>query len=407
MGPRLVVRRRGDRVIVAVDVDPTGQTLDTQSSALAGLAPDFNGQALAAYADVVPQERAVPPLRSVSAPPGVTLSDGRLLRLAASCSQGVGVSSALELYPVDLEPVRALRLTRQSLAAAEALSVDEIHSRVQARFPQAQLPTRPELDRVLAEADVIVTWAGDRDRFVRHGTVVGDLSTMTSVVSRHPTRSAHFRPAAPASTFVNAATVQAREVEDRLIRSLEVGGFLALRVATSQGPAVRRELVRFTVAPYEMVTVDIERWFLDELLASAQAVNVSWEKVLTADLATEGTDYVNLRRLTHEAAGRLEARVLKAGPLVLAWNPGILAAYDEVNVLDRLRMQAGLATSELQTLWVVVFGSSGNAHPMVDGRPLPVEGPAEWLDLSTPWLKNLQGSQLTSPPPAAVAKGTS
>ena len=75
-----------------------------------------------------------------------------------------------------------------------------------------------------------------------------------------------------------------------------------------------------------MVTVDIERWFLDELLESAKAVNVGWEKLLTADLATEGRDFVNLRHLTHDAAGRLKERILRVGPRVIAWNPGILAA---------------------------------------------------------------------------------
>ena len=214
---------------------------------------------------------------------------------------------------------------------------------MRARFPQVQLPSRPELDRVLAEADVVVTWSSDRDRFIRHGTVVGDLSTTTSVVSRHPTYVASFQPGAPGGIGIDSEIARAQEVENRLRRSLEIGGFLALRVATSQNPSVRRELVRFTVAPYDMVTVDLERWFLDELLASAQAVNVAWEKVLSADLATEGADYINLRRLTHEAAARLEARVLRAGQRVLAWNPGILAAYDELNVIDRLRMRAGLA----------------------------------------------------------------
>ena len=44
---------------------------------------------------------------------------------------------------------------------------------------------------------------------------------------------------------------------------------------------------------------------------------------------------------------------------------------------------------------------------MVDGQPIPVEGPAEWLDLPTPWLKNLQREELTAPSSAATVKGTS
>jgi serine/threonine protein kinase len=419
---RLLVRRRGDRAIVAVDIDPTDQDTTGGSSALTGLGSGFDGQALAAYAanlgtradelvtsqaDVISQDRAVQALRSVKAPAGVTLSDGRLLRLAASCSQRVGVSSALELYPLNLDPVRALRLTRQSLAAAAELTVDEVRSRVQARFPHAQLPSRPELDRVLAEADVIVTWAGDRERFVRHGTVVGDLSSMTSVVSYHPTRFAPPAPGSSAPAALDVETASAQEVEDRLERSLQHGGFLALRVATSQGSAVRRGLQRFTAAPYDMVTVDLERWFLDELLASAKAVNVAWERLLTADLATEGTDFANLRRLTHEAARRLEERIPRVGPRVIAWNPGILATYDEINVIDRLRMQSGRANSDLQVLWLVVFGPTGEARPVVDGKPIPVEGPAEWLDLPTPWLRNLHREQLPASSLATLAKRTS
>ncbi len=296
--PRLVARRRGGRVIVAVDFDSSAQDSEGNASVLTGLDANFDGRALGAYAatlgdkadelvgsqaDVIPLDRVVTQLRLVSAPEGVTLSDGRLVRLAASCSQRVAVSSALELYPLDLDPVRALRLARQSLAAANELTVDEVRSRVQARFPLAKLPTRPELDQALAEADVVVTWAGDRDRFVRHATVVGDLSTMTSVVSHHPTGIGGYRrPSALAATEVDPAVVLARDVEGRLQRSLEHGGFLALRVATSQGPAVRREMARFTGDPYRMVTVDLERLFLEELKASAHARNVGWEKLLSA-----------------------------------------------------------------------------------------------------------------------------
>jgi len=422
--PRLVVRRRGDRVIVAVDFDSSARDAEGEGSVLAELESDFDGQALGAYAaalgdkanelvgseeDVIPQDRAVAQLRLVATPEGITLSDGRLLRLAASCSQRVAVSSALELYPLDLDPVRALRLARQSLAAATDLTVDEVRSRVQARFPLAELPIRPELDQALAEADVVVTWAGGRDRFVRHATGVGDLSTMTSVVSRHPTRMAGYqRPSVSAAIEVDPAVALARDVEGRLQRSLEHGGFLALRVATSQGLAVRRELARFTGDPYRMVTVDLERWFLEELQASAQAKNVPWERLISADLAPEGTtDYTNLRILTSEAARRVEERVSDAGRRVLAWNPGILAAYDELNVIDRLRGQAGLATSELQTLWLVVFGSTSEAMPTVGGQPVPVQGVSEWMDLTEPWLKNLHGQHLPTGTEAATSKGIS
>lgn len=418
---RLLVRRRGDRVIVALDT-----TLDITASD-ANDERTFDGAALGAYAaalgdradelaagrdgtlaDVVPQDRAVAQLRTIPAPDGVALADGRLLRLAAACSQRVAVSSALELYPVDLDPVRALRLARQSLASATELTVDDVRSRVQARFPFAKLPDRPELDQALHDADVAVDWVGERQSFIRVGTMVGNLTSMTSVVSRQPTRAVPGRRTVPPPDQVDPDVALANEVEGRLQRSLAHGGFLALRVATTQGPAARRELARFTGGPHRMVTVDLERWFLHELQAAAQARNVSWDKLITADLAAEGTtDHTNLRILTHAAAAKLEERVATAGARVLAWNPGVLASYGELGMVDRLRERAGRSGDGLQTLWLVVYGSSVEPKPTIDGQPVPVLGASEWLDLPEPWLANLHGQHLPTGTDAGAPKGTS
>jgi serine/threonine protein kinase len=417
---RLVVRRRGDRVIVALDVDGEEPGSDDVSSNLTS-DRTYDGGALAAYAsalgdkadglagtssDVVPQDRAVAQLRKVAAPEGVVLSDGRLLRLAAACSQGVAVSSALELYPVDLDAVRALRLARQSLASAVSLTPEEIRSRVLARFPLASVPSRPELDVVLQEAEVAVAWSDEQESFVRHATVVGDLSSMTSLVSRQPTRMAGTSRPSGLAADQDPDVALAEGVEGRLQHSLEHGGFLALRVPTSQRLAAKQGLAHFTGAPHGMVTVDLERWFLDELRGAAEVRRVPWATLVNADLAVLGTpDYTNLRILTREAAAGVEARVLAAGERVLAWNPGALAAYDELGVIDRVRGQAGLATSKLQTLWLVVFGSTAEPMPTVDGQAIPVLGTSEWFDLPEPWLRNIHRRHL--PTGTDTQKGTS
>lgn len=394
---RLVIRRHRDRVLVAVDANE-GE-LD-----LAGLYRGFDGQALLAYAvtlgeradamvdlttDVVPQDRAVAGLRGVSAPDGVALADGRLLRLAAAASQRAAVSSTLELYPVDLDPVRALRLARQSLASAEKLTPEDVRSRVLARFPRAQVPSRPELDAVLREAEVAVTWSGEE--YQRLETAVGELTTLTAVDTRQPTRAERpVRPSAVPVAEVDPQVAKAIEIDGRLKRSVEHGGFLVLRVPTNERRDARRGLARFTGTPYDMATVDLERWFLDELRGAAEARRIPWETLVHADLAAPGTtDHTNLRILTREAAIGVEERVLAAGARVIAWNPGILAAYDELNVLDRIRNRTGRADAKLQTLWLVVFGSRAEAKPTVDGQPIPVLGASEWLDLEVPWLKNL------------------
>ncbi len=60
-----------------------GAALAAYAVALGDRADD----AVAVAADVVPQDRAVALLRDVALPEGLTLADGRLVRLAAAASQ--------------------------------------------------------------------------------------------------------------------------------------------------------------------------------------------------------------------------------------------------------------------------------------------------------------------------------
>ena len=68
---------------------------------------------------------------------------------------------------------------------------------------------------------------------------------------------------------------------------------------------------------------------------------------------------------------------------------GILRRYDDkLAVVDRLRATAGRADATLQTLWLVVFGSTAEARPSIDGAAVPVSGPSEWVDITEAWLEN-------------------
>lgn len=151
----------------------------------------------------------------------------------------------------------------------------------------------------------------------------------------------------------------------------------------SLDPVRALRLARQGLASAARLTVD------DELRATASDRKVSWDKLVAADAAEVGSrDHTNLRILTRAAAERVEARMLGAGARVLAWNPGVLVRYGELAVVDRLRARAGLADSDLQTLWLVVFGSTVDAKPLVDGEPVPVLGASEWPDITDVWLTN-------------------
>lgn len=389
---RIVVRRRGRRVVVAIEPGVDGDRPDVGGPSLAAYATALGDRAdevVSVAGDVVPQDRAVTLLRGVVPPEGVSLGDGRLIRLAAASSQHVASSSSLELYPLDLAPLRAVRLARAALASATALTADEVRDRVHARFSGITLPERPGLDLVLADADVAVEWVEEEGKYLRADTAVGDLTSMTSVAQRRPTTFGRPpRRSAPPTEATDPAATQALGLEGRLVRSLDHGGFLALRVPTTQGPALRRELARFTGDPHRMVAVDLEAWFLDELRAEASEHKARWTTLLKADLAGPGSeDYTKLRILTAVAAAKVEQRVLAAGARVIAWNPGVLVRYSEMAVVDRLRNRAGLADSDLQTLWLVAFGPTTEPKPTIDGQPVPVLGASEWVDVPRAWLE--------------------
>ena len=92
----------------------------------------------------------------------------RIIRLAAAASDRAAVSSRQELYPRDMDARRALQLGLGALTGLEVSDLDRkgerfdppgIRARIAARYPEAEpLPDRPELDELLREAGLDVTW---------------------------------------------------------------------------------------------------------------------------------------------------------------------------------------------------------------------------------------------------------
>ncbi|MGW4422179.1 BREX-2 system phosphatase PglZ [Streptosporangium sp. NPDC004631] len=174
--PRLLLRRHGDRLLMALEVGADDSPGTTPAPALLDYA-DALGEAadrLAAQ-EVLPAPATVlRELRAVGVPGQVpSLEDGRLVRLAAAASRRAAATSRLEIYPGDLDPVLALRLTQAGAippggddGRPEGLRPERIHERVRARFPAlAPLPGHPHLDLLLREAGFDVRWR--EGRYVR------------------------------------------------------------------------------------------------------------------------------------------------------------------------------------------------------------------------------------------------
>lgn len=96
------------------------------------------------------------------------LDERRLVRLAAAASRNAAVTPRLEIYPRDLDAVRALRLDqaglvspRPGLERSRQLDEAQVRARVRTRFPElaAELPPRPALDTALREAGFELDWS--------------------------------------------------------------------------------------------------------------------------------------------------------------------------------------------------------------------------------------------------------
>ena len=71
---------------------------------------------------------------------------------------------------------------------------------------------------------------------------------------------------------------------------------------------------------------------------------------------------------------------------------GLLARYDQVGFLERLRDRVGRrpepGTPPLHGLWVLIPADDVGTLPVLDGRAIPVIGPSQWARLTHSWLTN-------------------
>jgi serine/threonine protein kinase len=366
--PRYLVRRADTRTLVAIH------------PALADHAVRLGDRAdeLAREDPLAPPARALQVLREVPAPVGFEpLADGRLLRLAAAASCGAALSSRQEIYPRGMEALRALRLARGALGGVRVLSAEQVRDRVAGRYPEAEpLPERPGLDELLAAAGLELAW--DPDALdSRGGYVVRDTVSVSSA-SVPPPR----LPTAPGRDPrepISSEEADARQFEEKLRRSLKGGAFLTLMVPPRSFEQARRELE----GRFSLRAVDGDRVIIDALRDTAKRARVDWSLVLRADATPANGDWGKLLMLFNRALPKVEEQLCAAGPTVLLVHPGLLARYDKLDLLERLRDRVGRPGGPAG-LWLLLPGQ----QPLIDGKPVPLLSPAQRVAVPESWLEN-------------------
>ncbi|MFC0003613.1 BREX system serine/threonine kinase PglW [Micromonospora siamensis] len=408
--PRLLLRRharadiggkphpRGDRLLVALEAGEDDGPDTPAAPALLDYA-DALGKAAdkLAASEVLPSPATVlRTLAAVTAPGGAAdaIDERRRVLLAAVASERAAATARLELYPRDLDPVRALRLAQAGVVPPAAspdggrgLTPEQVTQRVRTRFPELDpLPSHPKLDRLLAEAGFELRW--ERDKYVPPPP--RNASSSMSIMQRRPSLTV-----APSRwTAESPELAAAMRAEERLTGARSAGGFRALTVRLSRYGLAREELARrFDARP-----VNVAARFLEQLHALVDAhPKPTWETVVGADIAPPGSrgaiklgEYVE--RAWELAAPSLRASLsVDAGP-VLLHDAAVLARY---RAMDRLYELADAARGGAGGVWVLCPMDDPALLPKLDGAVVRV-GDNEWIALPDAWVVNAHRSAVTA-----------
>jgi serine/threonine protein kinase len=316
-------------------------------------------------------------------------NNDRLLRLAAAAGARAAVSSRQELYPRRMLARRALQLGLGTLAGLEAgvpegqgerLDPRAIRERIAARYPEAEpLPDHPELTRLLADAGLEVVWDDQSSSY--HLPHKFEESSTSGRPRRNSTYQGPRRPARE----IDPQVAEARQFEERLRYAIRDGAFLVLMVRPREMLACERQLARRFP---ELRRVSLDRLLLDKLRARAAADEIDWQVVREADGAPSGSeDAVHLHDLVAEVIPAVEADLLASSRPILLVHPGLLARYDQMDLLNRLRDRVG-RKGQCPGLLILVASDEQSDLPLIDGREVPLIGSGQRARVPLSWVEN-------------------
>jgi serine/threonine protein kinase/predicted XRE-type DNA-binding protein len=312
-------------------------------------------------------------------------SNERLLSLAAAMSQKAAVSSRQEVYPRGMAAERALRLGMGALSGLgvgeteKGFSVEQIRDRVKSRYLAAEpLPDRPGLDALLHKVGLDVRWDADA-RLYQRREVATTFTSGSSVPRRHSTATS------ARHVEVTPDVAEARAFEARLKHAYNDGGFLVLTVRPSRMRWAEAELLR----RFELERVSFDDQLFDVLREEATELEVDWTIIEQADGADPSSqDWKNLLHLIGRAGPRIASRLAERREHLLLVNPGMIARYDLMAILETLRDKVG-HDSACPGLWVLVATDGQSDMPVLDHAEIPLITPGQRAKVSESWIDNL------------------
>jgi hypothetical protein len=271
-------------------------------------------------------------------------------------------------------------LSQGALYGVPFLTVQQIHERVSSRYPEAaELPGRPALDDLLLSVGFDFRW----DPAAKgSGCYVSRLRDTVSITSgsesfpRLPTA-----PGAPEGGEITPEEADARQFEERLQRGIKDGSFLALLVNPKYYQRAVGELCR----RFSIELVDFEGLFIDALRQVADQAKVNWDLILKSDATPNQGDWDKLMLLVGRAMPKIEEQLMAADKTMLLVYAGLLARYDQMQLLSTLQAKVGQRDG-IPGLWLLI---PGDQQAMIDGKAVPVLGPGQRARIPESWLQNV------------------
>jgi serine/threonine protein kinase len=379
---RWIMRRVGNRILIADNTQGRGEELADYAEALGQLADEC-----AETQPLLSPVRALERVRAVAAPESFAgLSNHRLLRLAVAASQGAALSSRAEFYPRGMAPERSIELAQGALLGTPALTVDEVLSRIQGRYPEAQpLPGRPVLDTLMQNLDLGFVWDGKHERAGKKGAYLLPQAGLSSYATRAE------------ATYLTRHLADDRVVAEEVTRfdqllqaSFKSAGFLALSIR----PRLRLRAAEQIQNKFGLEVISFDQLLVDHLhaLCASMAKPPKWEVVLKADASeTSGTDWSRLQTLVKRALPSMTQAILDFNKPVLLVDPGLIARYGLVDSwLGELRQQFDQAP-QAHALWLLIDNDVTTNAAIINGVTVPTgQGSGQFANIPSAWLVHHQ-----------------
>jgi hypothetical protein len=261
------------------------------------------------------------------------------------------------------------------------LTVAQIRERVSSRYPEAALlPDRPALDDLLRSVGFDFEW----DATAKQGTggYVSRFSETRAITSGSDSMWRFSTANGPsAAGEITPEIADARQFEERLQRAHKDGSFLVLLVHPRHYQRACDELCgRFAIK-----LIDFEALFIKSLHEVADQARVNWDLVLKTDARPHQGDWHKLMVLVDRAMPLVEAQLLAADTAVLVIYAGLLARYDRMDLLERLRDKVGRRDG-VPSVWLLLPGQS---QAIMDGKAVPIISPGQRANIPESWLQNV------------------